>query len=130
MQVKIEIMKDREGFLAVIPSGSVDNETYQDFHSKVAPALCETTRGILIDLKNVDYISSAGLGVLFTVKKYMMERGGELVFCNLKPQIKKLFEIVKTLGKETLFASHAEADAYFYAIMNEEISRQKNKQKP
>ena len=96
---------------------------------KIAPLLCDTTHGILIDLKNVEYISSAGLGVLFSVKKFMTGVGGDLVFCNLKPQIHKLFEIVKTLNKETMFRNYEEADDYFYAIMNQEIERHKQPHK-
>jgi hypothetical protein len=41
----------------------------------------------------------------------------------LKPQIKRLFEIVNALPKETLFKSVEEADAYLYRMMNREIDK-------
>lgn len=124
MHVKITSIKDKEGFFTVVPDGPIDSESHTDFRSKINHILTKSTKGILLDLSHVDYISSAGLGVLFSIKKSMIENGGELLFCGMKPQIKKLFEIVKALPSETVFASAAEADKYFYAIMNAEIKKQ------
>jgi anti-anti-sigma factor len=118
MQTKINANKDRTGFFRVIPFGPIDSDTYLDFNDSVKPLLIPVTKGIVLDLTNVDYISSAGLGVLFTMKKFMKNNGGELLFCNMKPQIVRLFEIVNALPKETLFKDADEADAYLYRMMN------------
>ena len=125
MHVKINSIKDKPGFYTVVPDGPVDSESHVDFRSKLNPILNDKTRGILLDLSAVNYISSAGLGVLFSIKKILIQNNGELLFCGMRPQIKKLFEIVKALPKETVFTNAAEADKYFYAIMNEEIKKQK-----
>lgn len=106
MFVDIQAIEGKDGFFLVVPHGPIDNETYQELKQKIAPLLCETTQGILIDLKDIEYISSVGLGVLFSIKKFMSGMGGDLVFCNLKPQIQKLFEIVRTLSKETMFRDY------------------------
>ncbi len=131
--MNVDIRPDplKAGFFIVTPKSPIDSDTYAEFQSKLAPLLQKSSRGVIMDLKNVDYISSAGLGVLFTAKKFLVSNGGELLFCNLKPQIQRLFEIVKALPKESLFESVEEADRYFYKIMNEEIERQKQiKPKP
>lgn len=129
MQVKITSNKDKEGYFTVVPYGSIDSDTHEIFKEKVMPVLDKPVKMLLVDLSNVDYISSAGLGVLFTIKKALIANKGELLFCNLKPQIAKLFEVVKALPKESVFRTVEEADRYFYSIMNEEIKRQeKNKQ--
>ncbi len=125
MDVDILPDKEKEGYFRIVPHGPIDSDTYVEFRDKAAPILSKTTKVVLLDLRAVDYISSAGLGVLFTIKKQLMQNGGELLFCNLKPQIKRLFEVVKALPKETIFESIQEADVYFYKIMNEEIDRQK-----
>ena len=129
MIIGIDEIKNKPGFFLVTPHGTIDNDSHSEFRSKINSILAASTKGILMDLKDVDYISSAGLGVLFTIKKHMLAQQGDLVFCNLKPQITKLFEIVKTLPKETLFKDLEEADIYFYAIMNEEIRKEKLKKK-
>lgn len=120
MQVKITPNKEREGFFTVQPFGPIDSDTYLDFGDVVMPLLVQGTRGIVLDLDRVEYISSAGLGVLFTMKKFFKANGGELVFCNLKPQIVRLFEIVNALPKETLFKDAEEADAYLFKMMNKD----------
>ncbi len=125
MRVDIGPLKGKEGFISVTPHGSIDSDTYTEFQEKIKPALVPSTKNILVDLGHVEYISSAGLGVLFGIKKSLAGTGGELYFCNLKPQIKRLFEIVKALPKETLFTSYEEADRYFYKVMNDEIERRK-----
>jgi hypothetical protein len=47
------------------------------------------------------------------------------LFCNLKPQIRRLFEIVNALPKETLFKNTEEADAYLYRMMNQRIDQER-----
>ena len=123
MHVKISPNKDREGFFTLTPSGPIDSDTYLDFNDVVTPLLVNTTRGIVLDLADVDYISSAGLGVLFTMKKFLRTNGGDLLFCNLRPQIVRLFEIVNALPKETLFKDAEEADAYLYRMTHEKLNR-------
>ena len=127
MNVKITPNKDRAGYFTVVPQGSIDSATYIGFKEKISPLLNDTTKGIILDLARVDYISSAGLGVLFTMKKHLKEKGSDLLFCNLKPQIKRLFEIVNALPKETLFKDVEEADAYFYRMMNDAIEKENEK---
>lgn len=127
MRVDIQADKQRPGFFNVAAHGPIDSETYLEFRDKISPVL-ENAKGIVVDLKKVDYISSAGLSVFFTMKKKLMAAGGDLLFCNLQPQIKRLFEVVKALPKETLFESMEEADRYFYKIMNDEIQRRKEGQ--
>lgn len=124
MHTKINPNQDKPGYFTVVPQGPIDSDTYLDFDAKIKPLLSKSTKGIILDLAQVDYISSAGLGVLFAIKKFFRENGGDLLFCNLKPQIVRLFEVVNALPKETLFKNTEEADAYLYRIMNKEIEDQ------
>lgn len=120
MRMNIEANKDRPGFFTITPHGPIDSDTYLDFNDQITPLLQTSTKGIVLDLAHVDYISSAGLGVLFTMKKFLKQNGGELLFCNIKPPIQRLFEIVNALPKETLFRTPEEADAYLFRMMNKQ----------
>ena len=123
MRVDIQPIPDKPGFFKVTPHGPIDSETHDGFRQHIEPLLKDSVKGIVLDLRNVDYISSSGLGVLFMLKKRMVENKGWLLFCEMKPQIEKLFEVVKALPKDTIFSSFEEADKYFYEIMNREIKR-------
>ena len=127
MAMQVKITSDKQANFTIVPHGSIDSDTYMEFQEKVKPLLDNITKNIVLDLAHVDYISSAGLGVLFTMKKHLKQHGGDLLFCNVKPQIKRLFEIVNALPKETLFKDVEEADAYLYKMMNREIEKNREK---
>ena len=124
MRVDVSANKHRKGYFRVTPHGSIDTDTHDIFRQLVTPILTQSTKGVVIDLKDVDYISSAGVGVIFSIRAFLKETGAHLVFCNLKPQIHKLFDVMKVLPKNRIFRSIEEADAYLYAIMDEEIRKQ------
>jgi anti-sigma B factor antagonist len=46
-----------------------------------------------IDFRELDYISSAGLGILFATHKRLVDAGGALRLVHLKPHIRELFGI-------------------------------------
>ena len=48
-------------------------------------------------MKDLEYISSAGIRVVVKTQKDLKSRNGELYFTNLKPQVKKVFEIINVL---------------------------------
>ena len=55
-------------------------------------------RKILLNFGNVEFLSSAALGKLITLNKKLMalkNEGGQLILCNIDPQIHEVFEITK-----------------------------------
>ena len=52
-------------------------------------------RKILLNFHNVEYLSSAALGKLITLNKNNNALGGNLVLCEIDPQIYEVFEITK-----------------------------------
>jgi anti-sigma B factor antagonist len=48
---------------------------------------------MILDLENIEYISSADLGSLIILRKKIMNVGGYLSFCNVASQIREVFEI-------------------------------------
>jgi anti-anti-sigma factor len=48
---------------------------------------------LLIELSQLEYISSAGLRVLLVVAKRIQQKGGKVVLCALVPNVKEVFEI-------------------------------------
>ena len=78
--------------LTVTIEGSVDSET--------APVLSEEledeTEGIktmYFDLKDMNYISSAGLRVFLGLYKGMIKKGGEIILKNATDDVKEVFEM-------------------------------------
>lgn len=55
----------------------------------------EERKKILLNFKNVEYLSSAALGKLISLNKKLQEVGGRLILCEIAPQIYEVFEITK-----------------------------------
>ena len=47
----------------------------------------------LVDFKDLMYISSGGLGLLFATQKRLMDEGKALTLTNLNPHIREIFQI-------------------------------------
>ena len=50
---------------------------------------------LLLNFRNVEYMSSAVLGMLVTLNKKIQMAGRKLVLCNIDPQIREVFAITK-----------------------------------
>ena len=53
------------------------------------------SNNLIIDLSQVPYIDSSGIGFVFSLFKFMRNRGGTVVIANANEKIKKVFEITK-----------------------------------
>jgi anti-anti-sigma factor len=49
---------------------------------------------LIVDLTGVEYMSSAGLGALFALRKHLKDQDGEMVLCSPNPTISRLLETV------------------------------------
>ena len=103
--------------------GSVDGETCAEFDRLVKPLTEKRLSKVLIDMSKCHYVSSAGIRSFFDLRKKIQARQGVVSLCNLQPQIKKVFEIVKALPLECVFSSVKEADAYLDRMMAEELKK-------
>jgi anti-sigma B factor antagonist len=50
---------------------------------------------LVLDFRNVKYLSSAVLGLLIRISKRVYERGGHLRLCNIHPKIYEVFRITR-----------------------------------
>ena len=123
MDIEVNVQEVKSGVFNVSAKGRIDSDTYSDFEQQVNDGLGEKAKNVIFDMSGVNYISSAGLGVIFGLMKTLKERKGELVLCRLQPQIKKVFEIVKALPLECIFSEEADADAYLERMMAEELKK-------
>jgi len=109
----MEIREERvEGdIVVVIVVGRLDPVTAGELEPPLLAAAAAPTRGLVLDLGGVDYVSSAGLRVLLMAGKRLHERRGRLTLHGVRPYVKQILELA---GFATLFplcASREEAVA-------------------
>jgi anti-sigma B factor antagonist len=84
----------------VFLSGEVDVGNCGIFKEELGKAVENATEDITLDFGSLDYIDSAGLGILVGVFKRLREKDLEMTVANSNDYIKKLFRITKL---DTLF---------------------------
>jgi len=104
-------------------AGHLDTHTYQQADAALGPVLTDASVTLLVlDLSDLEYISSAGLRTVFKARKALGARGGKVLVANPQPQIRKVFDLVKAVPFSEIFSSTAEADAYLDAMQKRVLS--------
>ncbi len=115
IQIQQETGADKTGTATVKLMGSLDTATAPELEHQLAPVLAGSVQDVVFDLALLKFISSAGLRVFAATRKALKERGGQVSFINLQPQIQEVFEIIKALPGVVVFQSVAELDRYLAA---------------
>jgi len=75
--------------------GYIDTTTSAELEHSLEQLLQQGKYKIIIDLKNVDYISSAGWGIFISEIKGIREKGGDLKLVGMIPDVYEVFELLE-----------------------------------
>ena len=89
--------------------GKLDALTSPAFREQLIVAIDQGERDILLDCSDLDYVSSAGLRVLFEAAFKLQELSGRFDCCSVNPNVRKIFDLVDLPSEIPLFASREEA---------------------
>jgi len=59
---------------------------------------------LIIDFRNVKFLSSAVLGLLISISKRVYDRQGKLRLCNITPHIYEIFKITRLINVFDIYA--------------------------
>ncbi|GGJ59458.1 stage II sporulation protein AA (anti-sigma F factor antagonist) [Anoxybacillus voinovskiensis] len=84
----------KQNVLLVRLSGELDHHTAEALREKVTD-LMETKpiRHIVLNLSELTFMDSSGLGVILGRYKQIKNVGGEMIVCAISPAIKRLFDM-------------------------------------
>jgi len=68
---------------------------------------------LLLNMKNVTYISSSGLGALVSLMKRLGRQEGIMKICCLQPDVREVFEVMQLTKIFEIFETEEEAVASF-----------------
>ena len=90
----MEILKRKEKDALVISlKGRLDAVTSPVFEKDLTDLMAGGERFLVLDLEDLDYISSAGLRSILLVVKRLKEKQGKLLLASLKSVVREVFEI-------------------------------------
>lgn len=116
MKLQIRIDPAINGNQKVALGGRLDTHSFDELDRRLAPVLASDIRSLVLDLAELEYISSAGVRSIFKARKALAARSGKVLVLNPQPQIKKVFDVVKAVPLNEIFTSTEEADAYLDAM--------------
>jgi anti-anti-sigma factor len=113
MELKTAITIDENKSVARVSlAGALNTDTAPGFDQELQKVVAQGLDLTVLDMKELDYISSAGLRVIFKAAKQTKAAGHRLAAANRKPHIDKVFEILKALPDMAVFANDQELDDY------------------
>ena len=90
----MEIIEDKENAISIFKlNGRLDSNTSQGFEKKIFQAITDGSKHMVIDFKDLDYISSAGLRVILKATKALKREDGRIMLCSMQDYVKEVFEI-------------------------------------
>ena len=81
-------------------SGFLDAHTAPELETQLSRLIEKEQYKIIVSFKELDYISSAGLGVFMAFIEEVREKGGDIKLCAMKPRVFSVFDL---LGFPLLF---------------------------
>ena len=75
--------------------GFIDTTTAPEFEKKFLSLLGDKKFKLVVDLKDVNYISSAGWGIFISEIKRIRNQKGDLVLVGMNPEVSEVFELLE-----------------------------------
>ncbi len=96
-------------------AGKIDARTMGDFEGGIRAVMDAGHLNIVIDLAEVPFISSAGLGILMSVIEEIREGGGDLMMARVQPEVYRIFDMLEFTTLFQFFDTVDEAACAFAA---------------
>lgn len=114
MDIKVNV-RETDGDCNVVElGGEIDVYTSPKVKDAISDLIDRGIYNLVINLENVRYIDSTGLGVLIGGLKRVREHGGSVNLVCTNPQIKKIFDIT---GLVKIFGIFETEDAAMKALV-------------
>jgi anti-sigma B factor antagonist len=100
-------VSEKPGIPVLAVRGEIDVASAPEFHASLSDLIGQGPEVIMVDLSEVSFIDSTGLGVLVGAEKEMRQAGQDLRLVVTQPQITRLLELT---GLDEVFTVVASTD--------------------
>jgi anti-sigma B factor antagonist len=95
IQLSVEKTGIQNSISVIKIGGYIDTTTSSELEHALNSLLKSGSYNIIIDLGNVDYVSSAGWGIFISEIKGIREKGGDLKLVRMIPEVYEVFELLE-----------------------------------
>jgi anti-anti-sigma factor len=103
------VTKNKDYATVVLVKGRMDVTASSAFEKEMHEFMSQGSKYFILDLSELDYISSAGLRTVLTIGKMINDKGGELSLVSVKEHVKEVFEIAGFTSILPIYESTASA---------------------
>lgn len=91
LQIELDV---KETVLCIRLSGELDHHAAEELREKVTDKIATNQiKHIVLNLENLTFMDSSGLGVILGRYKQIKASEGEMVVCAISPSVKRLFDM-------------------------------------
>jgi len=106
----MEIVEEKAGDVLIVTlKGRLDTNSSKEAEKQILDRIGAGEHRLVIDLAELDYLSSVGLRVLLLAAKRMKAVQGQLAVCTLKPEVATIFDIAGFAAIFRILATRDEA---------------------
>ncbi len=96
----------------VVPGTELDASNYSEFKREVSDILA-ASRKVILDVSQLRFADSSGLGAILFCFKQLNETGGQLKLCGLSDRVRMAFELIRFHRIMDVYNTREEALAAF-----------------
>jgi anti-anti-sigma factor len=116
MELEVSIIRKGSGVIILLPVGPINETTYSVLGKQINSVMDEKISTLVLDMNGVGFMSSVGVGLINSTKNKLKAKNAEFAMINLRPAIKKVFEIMSLLPTLNVFQNVEELDEYLGRI--------------
>ncbi len=98
-------VKTVDGATVVEVAGEIDLHWAPQLRAALIEASAAEKPCVVVDLGEVSFLDSTGIGVLVGALKRAREKGGALGFCGVKGRVRRVFEVTGLVSALPIFES-------------------------
>jgi anti-sigma B factor antagonist len=88
MEVKII---EKDNVLTAVLNGRLDTSVSAEVSAAIQPLLDHAEKTLVLDCKDLSYISSSGLRIFLTIRKAAGAKGGKVIVKDINNEIRQVF---------------------------------------
>jgi anti-anti-sigma factor len=106
----MDISEERRADTVILGlSGKLDALSAKVFEDKVLGLIGSGAQRLIVDLSQLEYVSSSGLRVFLLAAKRLQPTNGKIGLCSLQDQIQEVFDLAGFSSILSIYASRDEA---------------------
>lgn len=110
MELTVNPLEGNVGAVVRVPAGYLDVSNSKAFREALQPVL-EGYPAVLVDLREVEFIDSSGLGSLLSCLRTMNAKDGDLRLFGMRKPVQAMFELVRMHRLFAIYNTEEEARA-------------------